>query len=50
MNAELRKDLVKALSLIEEAKSIIEGVKDAEQEAFDNMPEGLQNGERGEKI
>ena len=37
---------------IEEAKSVLIGeleeIRDEEQEAFDNMPEGFQNGERGE--
>lgn len=28
----------------------IEELKDEEQEKFDNMPEGLQNGERGQAI
>ncbi len=26
----------------------LEGIKDAEQEAYDNMPESLQNGDRGQ--
>lgn len=49
MNAERRKELDRAIAMIEEARSIVEAVKDAEQEAFDNMPESFQNGERGEK-
>lgn len=32
----------------EEIKTELENVRDAEQEAFDNMPEGLQQGERGQ--
>jgi uncharacterized coiled-coil DUF342 family protein len=35
---------------IEEAKSEIETVKDEEQEAYDNMPESLQNGDRGQVV
>lgn len=42
MNASRRKR-------IEEAKGILESVRDEEQEAYDNMPENFQNGERGEK-
>lgn len=34
----------------ESLKSDIEAIKDEEQEAFDNMPEGLQNGEKGETV
>lgn len=47
MNAARRKELDKAFSQIEEAKSIIEAVKDEEQEAFDGMPENMQQGDRG---
>ena len=36
----------KLMDLLEE----IEQVKDQEQEAFDNMPEGLQSSERGEAM
>jgi DNA repair exonuclease SbcCD ATPase subunit len=34
---------------VEEAKSEIENIRDAEQEYYDNMPESFQNGEKGEK-
>lgn len=33
--------------MLEEAKEIIDGVTEEEQEAFDNMPESLQCSERG---
>lgn len=33
-----------------DALAIIEGVRDDEQEAYDNMPEGLQCSERGEQM
>jgi predicted nuclease with TOPRIM domain len=39
-------ELVEALT---EARDDIEEQKDAEQEYFDNMPEGFQNGEKGER-
>jgi hypothetical protein len=32
----------------EEIKSELENVRDEEQEAFDNMPEGLQQSDRGQ--
>lgn len=47
MNAARRKELDKALSLIEEAKSVVEAAKDEEQEAFVGMPKNMQEGERG---
>jgi len=50
MNKENRKELEKAISLIEDAKQIIESIKDDEQDKFDNLPEGLQQSERGEKF
>ena len=36
--------------MIEEAKSIIEAVGEGEQEKFDNLTEGLQAGERGQRM
>lgn len=50
MNEVRRKELQKALDLISEAKEIIQGVKQDEEQAFDNMPESLQEGEKGEKM
>lgn len=32
------------------AKEIVEAVKDEEEEAYDNLPEGVQESERGEAI
>jgi hypothetical protein len=50
MNAARRKELDRAAELVDEAKQIIEAVKDQEQEAFDNTAESLQGGERGQKM
>lgn len=50
MNKARRKELEKAKDLLEQAQSIIEAVQEEEQEAFDNMPEGLQSSERGEQM
>jgi hypothetical protein len=36
-----------AFSKLEEARSMLGDVKDAEQEAFDNLPESLQGADRG---
>jgi hypothetical protein len=48
MNAERRKLIAKAETLVGEALSILTDVRDDEQSAFDNMPESLQQGERGQ--
>lgn len=50
MNATDRKQLDKALSMIEDARTIIEEIKDGEQYKFDNLTEGLQQTERGQKF
>lgn len=48
MNRSRRKQLENAMALIDEAKTIIEACRDEEQEAYDNMPEGIQESEKGE--
>lgn len=50
MNKPRRKELNRALELMAEARAIIEAMQEEEQESFDNMPEGLQCSELGEKI
>ena len=50
MNKQRRKEIAKAIDLIEQAREILEAVLDEEQEAFDNMPESLQSSERGETM
>lgn len=50
MNAIRRKELMRAIELLDEAKGILESVKDEEQEAFDNLPESFQTSERGETM
>lgn len=50
MNKARRNELQKALDLLGEAKGIIEQCRDEEQDAFDNLPEGLQSSERGEQM
>lgn len=50
MNKENRKDLEKAVSLIEQAREIVEAIKDGEQEKYDSLTEGLQQSERGQKF
>jgi len=50
MNKNDRKELEKALALIGEAQEIIDAIKDGEQEKFDNLSEGLQQTEKGQKF
>lgn len=50
MNAQRRKQLENIISKLEELKNDIEMTRDAEQEAYDNLPEGLQVSFRGESI
>ena len=48
MNNTRRKQLQKAIELISDAYSIIEEVRQDEQESFDNLPDGIQESERGQ--
>ena len=50
MNKQRRTKINEALVLIDRAREILEEVGDEEQESFDNLPEGLQEGERGEQM
>lgn len=50
MNKTRRKALGKIIDLISEARTLLEDIRDEEQEAFDNMPESLQASERGETM
>lgn len=50
MNRERREQLKKAQALLQQAKEILAEVGGMEEEAFDNMPEAFQEGERGEKM
>jgi NTP pyrophosphatase (non-canonical NTP hydrolase) len=50
MNKNDRNELEKALALLGEAQEIIDAIKDGEQEKFDNLSEGLQQTEKGQKF
>lgn len=50
MNRQRREKLDKAIGLINEADSIIADVLGEEQEAFDNMPESLQEADAGQAM
>lgn len=53
MNKERRKEIRRAISILEEFDleaviAIVEQASDEEQEYYDNMPENMQQGEKGE--
>ena len=50
MNKADRAELDKAIALIDEARGIIEEIGNGEREKFDNLSEGLQAGERGQRF
>lgn len=49
MNNDRRDRIRKLISQLEGINSELQDILSEEQDAFDNMPEGLQQGERGEK-
>ena len=50
MNKQRRKYISTALVYLENAMDIIETAKNEEEEAFENLPEGIQCSERGEAM
>lgn len=50
MKEERLKALKHCLNMIQDAHNVLEEVRDEEQDAFDNMPEGLQDSERGDMM
>lgn len=50
MNAKRRKEIEKLSAQIEEIKMAIDSLRDDEQEAYDNLPDSLQETERGQKM
>lgn len=49
MNNERRKEIDKARALLEEAKEILDQCASDERDYYDNMPENMQSGEKGQK-
>lgn len=49
MNKDRRKKLEAIMSTIEQVKADLEEIKGEEQEAYDNLIPGAQEGEAGEK-
>lgn len=50
MNKQRRKALKEIVSKLEELKSEIESIQDEEQEAYDNIPESLNDSDRANEI
>ena len=50
MNAEQRKKIETIQGQVSDAQSVLETIKDENQSAYDNLPEGLQNSDKGEKF
>lgn len=48
MNKTRRSALSNAIELLYKAKEVVENVSEEEQEAYDNLPEGIQCSERGD--
>lgn len=50
MNKSRREAISKVIDKVDEARWDLDMIRDEEQEAYDNMPEGLQSSERGETM
>lgn len=50
MNKQRRNRLQKVIDKLEELKEEVSSICEEEQEAYDNMPESLQDGERGSQM
>ncbi len=50
MNNVRRKRIGEAMKHLSLARELLETVRDEEQEAYDNLPENLQESERGQKM
>ena len=50
MNNERRKQIEEAQGLLDNAREILDIAANEEQDSFDNLPEGLNVSERGERM
>lgn len=50
MNKERREELLDVVQYLDDAIDRLGEIRDDEQEAFDNLPEGLQNSIRGDSM
>lgn len=47
MNKARRKEIARAVALLEEAKTVLETAESDERDYFDAMPESFQQGDKG---
>lgn len=50
MNKQRREELLEVVSILDEATSRLQEIRDDEQESFDNLPDGLQCSKTGESM
>ena len=50
MNKNRRKAIERITDKLMEIQTDVEEIRDEEQEAYDNLPESIQDGERGEEM
>lgn len=50
MNKDRRKSIERIVDKINEIKADLTGVRNDEEEAYDNLPEGIQSSERGDSM
>lgn len=50
MNAARRKEISTAIDMLQQALGIVENAASEERDCFDNLPEGLQDSERGQRM
>jgi flagellar biosynthesis chaperone FliJ len=50
MNRERRKELAAVMVKLDEVINLLQQISEDEQNAFDNLPEGIQESERGEQM
>ena len=50
MNAQRRKRIIQAVSMISNARELLEEILEEENDAYDNMPESLQDSDRGSRM
>lgn len=50
MNKERRKSIKEAICLIEQDAKMLEDIRDEEEEAMENLPDGIRYGEKGEQM
>ena len=49
MNAQRRKELLELAAKSQDLLDALEHIRDDEQEYLDNMPEGIKDGDKGDK-